>query len=86
VTLSALEAVRVITALGVAVKLAAEYAETSQAQPLGIIHDGNDAIVGLAAAVASAAPRAAPAGRKGLLLGWTSLNHALWRSGTLHSI
>jgi hypothetical protein len=55
VTLSALEAARVIT-LGVAVKLAAEYAETSQAQALGIIHDDTDAIVGLAAAVVSAQP------------------------------
>lgn len=46
-----------ITALGVAVKLAAEYAETSQAQALGIFHDDTDAIVGLAAAVVSAQPR-----------------------------
>jgi hypothetical protein len=78
VTLSAFEAARVIAALGMVLKLAAEYAETDRAETLGIIHDGADAIVGIAAAVANAQPaQHLHVGGQDLVLGRKTLNHAI---------
>jgi len=78
VTLSAFQAARVIGALGMAVKLAAAHAETSQAESLGIIHDGADSIVGIAAAAAGAPPaQQLQVGGSDLVLGRRTLNHAI---------
>lgn len=78
VTLSAFQSARVLAALGMTVKLAARYAETCQAEALGIIHDGADAIVGIAAAAAGAQPaQQLQIGGRDLVLGRKALNQAI---------
>jgi hypothetical protein len=78
VTLTVFEAARVTAALGMVLKLAADHAETNQAEALGIIHDGADAIVGISTAVTAAQPaHQLNVGGQDLVWARKVLNHAI---------
>jgi hypothetical protein len=70
ISLSVAETGRVIAALGMAIKLAAEHAEATGADASGVAHDGADAVVGIGAVIAKAgrAPRVEVGGQ---MLVWT---------------